>query len=288
MQLQEVKRVKNITRKEFIRDYVKPQIPVVIENLIEDWPAYSKWSLDYIKETAGEQEVPLYDQTPVKHELGFNEPHAKMRMSDYIDLLKKGPTYYRIFLYNIMKEVPSLKRDFEFPKIGLRLLKQVPMLFFGGENSHVFMHHDIDWANILHFHFEGKKRCVLFPPSETKNLYKVPHSLITHDGINFDDPDYDRYPALKEAKGMVAHLDHGDTLYMPEGYWHYMKYITPGFSMSLRSLPRNVKHLRYALYNVLIMRHFDVYMRKRKGKAWLDKKNEQAIENTHRIHGIAS
>ena len=99
MQLQEVKRVKNITRKEFIRDYVKPQIPVVIENLIEDWPAYSKWNLDYIREIAGEQEVPLYDQTPVKHELGFNEPHAKMRMRDYIDLLKKGPTYYRIFLY---------------------------------------------------------------------------------------------------------------------------------------------------------------------------------------------
>ena len=211
-----------------------------------------------------------------------------MQMSDYIDLLKKGPTYYRIFLYNVIKEIPALKTDFKFPKIGLRLLKRVPMLFFGGENSHVFMHHDIDWANILHFHFEGEKRCVLFSPEETKNLYKVPHSLITHEGIDFDNPDYKKYPALKKAKGYVAHLNHGDTLYMPEGYWHYMKYITPGFSMSLRALPRSVKHLRYALYNVVFMRHFDVYMRKRKGKVWIEKKNERAIENTHRQHDIAS
>ena len=288
MQLQEIERVQHITKKEFIRKYVKPQKPVVIENLIEDWPAYTKWNLNYIREIAGDREVPLYDDTPVKHELGYNEPHFKMKMSTYIDLLKKEPTYYRIFLYNIMKEIPALKKDFKFPKIGLRLLKQVPMLFFGGENSHTFMHHDIDWANILHFHFEGKKRCVLFPPSETKNLYKVPLSLISHEGIDFDNPDYETYPALKKANGYTAHLNHGDTLYMPEGYWHYMKYITPGFSMSLRSLPRRFKHLRYALYNILLMRHYDVFMRKRKGQAWIDKKNEQAIANTHRVNRIAS
>ncbi|SUA32188.1 Uncharacterised protein [Myroides odoratimimus] len=39
-----------------------------------------------------------------------------------------------------MKEVPSLKSDFKWPKLGLRLVKQLPMLFFGGTNSKVFMH----------------------------------------------------------------------------------------------------------------------------------------------------
>ena len=34
---------------------------------------------------------------------------------------------------------------------------------------------------------------------------------------------------------------------MPEGYWHYMKYITPGFSMSLRALPRRPKPLKSAV-----------------------------------------
>ncbi len=280
MQLKEIPRVQTITKNEFLRDYVKPQKPVVIEHLIDDWDAYDKWKLDYIKQVAGDKEVPLYDDRPVKHDEGFNQAHATMTMRDYVDLLKKGPTNYRIFLYNLMKEVPSLKNDFVFPKIGLRLLKQIPMLFFGGEGSKVFMHHDIDWANILHFHFEGKKQCVLFPPSETPHLYKVPYSLITREDIDFDNPDYKKFPALKKARGYICHLNHGETLYMPEGYWHYMKYLTPGFSMSLRSLPRKFKHLRYALYNVFYMRHFDNFMRRRKGQAWIDEKNERAMNTT--------
>lgn len=281
MQLQEIPRVATLTKKKFLNQYVKPQKPVVIERLIEDWDAYKTWSLAYIKEVAGDKEVPLYDDRPVKHDEGFNQAHATMKMRDYVDLLKKEPTNYRIFLYNLLKEVPSLKGDFKFPKIGLRLLKQIPMLFFGGEGSKVFMHHDIDWANILHVHFEGRKRCMLFPPSETPHLYKVPYSLITREDIDFDNPDYEQFPALKNAKGYVCHLNHGETLYMPEGYWHYMKYETPGFSMSLRSLPRTFSNLRKALYNIFIMRHYDNLMRRRKGQAWIDEKNERAMVETN-------
>ena len=62
-----------------------------------------------MKEIAGHKEVPLYDDRPVKHDEGFNEPHAKMKMADYVDLLKSGPTKYRIFLWNILKEVPELQ-----------------------------------------------------------------------------------------------------------------------------------------------------------------------------------
>jgi len=69
---------------------------------------------------------------------------------------------------------------------------------------------------------------------------------------------------------------------MPEGYWHYMRYITPGFSMSLRAIARNPKNLSKALYNILVMRHFDNWMRKRKGQAWIDQKNEKAVLMTNR------
>jgi len=67
---------------------------------------------------------------------------------------------------------------------------------------------------------------------------------------------------------------------MPEGYWHYMKYNTPGFSMSLRALARNPKNFAHAAYNIFIMRHFDILMRKLKGQKWIDFKNKRAIEQT--------
>ena len=127
LNLIEIERVKTISKEEFYQNYVKKQKPVVVEKLTQDWPAYDKWSLNYIKEIAGDKIVPLYDDRPVSHKDGFNEAHAKMKMADYIDILQSKPTNYRIFLYNLIKEVPSLNNDFKWPNIGLKLVKQLPI-----------------------------------------------------------------------------------------------------------------------------------------------------------------
>lgn len=281
-----VDKVETISKKDFINNYFKPQKPVVIERFIDDWPAYTKWSLEYMKEVAGDKTVPLYDDRPVDYKDGFNQPHATMKMSEYVDLLKKEPTKFRIFLWNILKEVPVLQKDFSFPDFGLRLMKGLPMLFFGGKDSYTFMHYDIDFANIFHFHFEGKKQCILFDQQQNKYLYKIPNSLITREDIHFSNPDIKKWPALKHAKGYITHLEHGNTLYMPEGYWHYMRYITPGFSMSLRSIPRNPIHLGKAVYNIVVMRSLDNVMRRLRGQKWIDWKNDYAIKRTHRLNNI--
>jgi len=282
LNLQDIPRVETITKEDFIKYYFKPQKPVVIERFIEDWPAYSKWSLDYMKDIAGDKTVPLYDDRPVDYKDGFNEPHTKMKMSDYINLLKKEPTRYRIFLWNVLREVPQLQQDFKYPDFGLKLMKGLPMLFLGGENSHTFMHYDIDLANIFHFHFHGKKQVILFDQKQNKYLYKVPHSLITREDIDFSNPDFTKWPALQKAKGYTTELNHGEILYMPEGFWHYMRYVTPGISMSLRAIARKPKNLGRAIYNILIMRYYDNTMRNLQGQKWIDWKNRQAIIRTHK------
>ncbi|WP_053992663.1 cupin-like domain-containing protein [Mangrovimonas sp. TPBH4] len=281
MKLHNIPRVKTITKEDFIANYFKPQKPVVIESLTEDWPAYSKWSLEYMKSVSGDRTVPLYDDRPVHHEDGFNQPHATMKMAEYIDLLRSEPTKYRIFLWNILKEVPELQSDFSFPDFGIKLMKKLPMLFFGGENSHTFMHYDIDLANIFHFHFEGTKQIILFNQNQNKHLYKIPYSLITREDIDFSNPDFNQWPALKNVEGYTTQLKHGEVLYMPEGFWHYMKYLTPGFSMSLRAIPRHPKNLGIAIYNVFVLRYLDNFMRRLQGQKWIDWKNEQAITRTH-------
>lgn len=282
LNLSEIPRVKSITPEEFVSLYVKPQKPVVIEQLASNWEAFNLWSFDYFKEIAGHVVVPLYDNRPISHKERFNEPHAKMKLGDYVALLKTQPTQYRIFLFNLIKAVPQLQNHFSIPKLGIKLLKELPFLFFGAKDSKVFMHYDIDFANILHVHFEGKKKCVLYPPSESKYLYKVPNSLVTVNNINFDNPDFDKYPALAQAQGMVTELNHGDSLYMPEGYWHYMHYLTPGFSMSLRALPRRPLNIGKAVYNILIMRNLENLMRKFGGETWMKYKEKAAFERTNK------
>lgn len=279
----EVERVSEITSNDFQKFYVKPQKPVVIENITKDWPAFEKWNFDYIKKIAGDKIVPLYNNEPVDYSKKVNEPVAKMKMSEYVDLLQQGPCDLRIFLYNLLKQVPELQKDFQYPDLGLKLFKSLPMLFFGGEGSNVFMHYDIDLANILHFHFAGQKQCILVSPEQSKYMYKIPYSVICREDIDFDFPDFDKWPALRHLKPMSAHLKHGEMLYMPEGWWHYMKYLTPGFSVSLRSLAHKPKHLSEAIYNVFIMRNFDNIMRKIKGEKWIQWKDQRAITKTNHL-----
>jgi hypothetical protein len=278
--------VKDISPKDFVQNYVKPQQPLVIEGLTSNWKALQLWDFDYFKSIAGNIEVPLYDSKPITSKYKYNEPQAKMRFGDYIDLLQSEPTDLRLFLFNLIKERPGLKKHIKYPNLGLRLFKSLPFLFVGGRHSKVFMHYDIDLANILHVHLYGTKECLLFPPSETKFLYKVPNALKTNDSIDFSNPDFDAFPALQFAKGYQTKLNAGDTLYMPEGFWHYMHYITPGFSISLRALAKRPKHLAQAVYNLSIMRIKENIMRKYKGDSWLTYKQNASIKNTHRALNI--
>src|SRR5690606_40663311 len=121
----EVERVDKISAKDFQKYYVKPQKPVVIENITKDWPAYQKWNFDYIKQIAGDKIVPLYNNEPVDYSKKVNEPVAQMKMSEYVDLLHKEPTDLRIFLYNLMKQVPDLQNDYRMPDLGLNIFKSL-------------------------------------------------------------------------------------------------------------------------------------------------------------------
>ena len=76
MILQDISRVKSISKQDFRRLYLKPQKPVIIEEFDGSWAAHSKWNLDYIKQVAGDKIVPLYDDRPVQHDDGFNQPSS--------------------------------------------------------------------------------------------------------------------------------------------------------------------------------------------------------------------
>jgi hypothetical protein len=207
-----ITRVKSITKEDFIRDYYKPQKPVLIESLTGDWPAYKKWDLDYIQERSGDQIVPLYNNKPAAGKQSVYQPVKEMKLYDYIELLKTEPTDLRIFFYNILDRMPELLKDFKYPDIGLKFFKRLPVLFFGGGDSRVFVHYDIDLPDSMHFHFHGTKSVTLFPQNQSKYLDKVPFSIHNIDKIDLDNPDFDTYPALQYAEGILANIKQGDAL----------------------------------------------------------------------------
>lgn len=277
-----IERVHGIGKEEFVDRFFKPQRPVVLEGFAKPWPAFDKWNLNYIQDRAGDQIVPLYDSKPTRGRQNSAAPATRMPLRDYLEILKTGPTDLRIFFYNILDSMPELSQDFEFPELGLKFFKRLPALFFGGEGSKVLPHFDMDLADLVHIHFHGHKSVLLFDPQQTKYLYRVPFSVHNLEDIDLDAPDFDRFPALRNAQGIQAQLAHGDALYMPSGYWHYIKYLDGGFSMTLRALPTKPQRLLKTAYNVMIMRHFENLMRRAIGQKWVDYKENRMVRKVNK------
>jgi len=286
LNLKPIPRVNAINKETFLKEYFKPQLPVVMENLSNDWPATKKWDFEYFRRKAGEIEVPLYDGTPAKGKENSHKPAKRIRMSEYIDILKAGPTDLRMFFFNLLQNCPDLIKDFKYPEIGVKFFKRLPVLFVGGEGAKVLMHYDMDLANNFHFNFAGTKKFILYPPSETRYLYKVPYSIVSMETIDMDNPDFYKYPALTHAKGYEVTLNHGDALFIPSKWWHFVKYETPCLSLTLRSLPTKPVKILEVINNVVLVRNYDKLMRKLRGQNWIDHKNKCAIRNTHKNAGI--
>lgn len=280
-----ITRIQHLSKEEFLQNYYRPQRPVLIEGLTTTWPAYKKWDLEYIQSLAGDQIVPLYDSKPTKGKQNSAVPATEMKLYDYLELLKNEPTDLRIFFYNILDSMPELVKDFEYPDLGLKFFKRLPAMFFGGEGSKVLAHYDMDLADLMHFHFHGTKSVTLFSPEQSKFLYRVPFSVHNLETIDMDNPDFEKYPALKHVTGIQVEMKHGDALYMPSGYWHFIKYLSGGFSITLRALPTRPQRLLKTASNVFFMRNFENVMRKAMGQKWVDYKEQKMVQRTNRKFG---
>jgi hypothetical protein len=298
MQLRMVDRVEDISQENFKKNYYHPLKPLVISGLAKKWPAYSKWNWDFFKTALGNQEVGIYNNVKSDAYTPINTADDYMKFGDYIEMIRNGPSQWRIFLFNLFEHAPSIIQDIRWPdKFSRGFVKKFPMLFTGGQGSVTHLHFDIDLSHIFHTQFMGKKRILLFPHEEQHKLYRKPWEVLSL--VNFEKYydrennklDYESFPALRLAKGYELILDHGETLFMPAGYWHHMEYIDSGFAVSLRALQPGISGKIKGAWNLFGMRHLDTLMKKtapgwwynyKKGKSFTKGTRELESLNVHR------
>lgn len=285
MVLRPVEKLKTISPADFKNKYYNTCTPVIITDLAREWPAYQKWNWDYFTEVVGEKEVGVYNNIKSDSYTPINTADAYMKFGDYLQKAKSGPLDLRIFLFNIFQHAPQLTQDFSWPDEYMKgFVKKFPMLFVGGQGSITHMHFDIDMSHILHTQFAGKKKVLLFPFEEQYKLYRKPWEVLSLANFaNYNqDFDYDNFPAVKLAKGYEVVLEHGDTLFMPAGYWHHMEYIEAGFAMSLRALQGNLGGKLTGVWKLFGMRGIDTFMKKSFPQWWYNRKKARLFENAQR------
>lgn len=281
MHLESVDTVESIAAADFRMNYYEPMRPLIIKGLAKTWPAYQKWNWEYFKQAVGKVKVGVYNNIKSDGYTPINKADDYMLFGDYLDMVSKGPVGLRIFLFNLFTHAPTLTQDFGWPDdLMTGYIKRFPMLFVGGQGSVTHMHFDIDLSHILHTQFVGRKRVLLFPHEEQSRLYRKPWEVLSF--ANFEkyyDPgnskiDLEKYPALKNARGYDMILEHGDTLFMPAGYWHHMEYLDSGFAMSLRAMQNTVGGKLKGAWNLFGMRNIDTLMKKTAPEWWYNYKKK--------------
>ncbi len=282
MLLNPIEKIEDISPEDFKNNFYKPGIPVVLTGLAKKWPAYHKWNWDFFKDVVGSKRVGIYNNIKSDAYTPINKADDYTTFGEYIDMVRKGPAEWRIFLFNIFSHAPQLAADFTWPDHLMKgFIKRVPMLFVGGKGSITHMHFDIDMSHIMHTQFIGRKKVLLFPFEQQHRLYRKPFevlSLADFSNYYMEDgkPDLEQFPALKLAKGFEVTLEHGETLFMPAGYWHHMEYLDSGFAMSLRALQRNnIPGVLKGAWNLVGMRNIDTLMKRTAPHWWYEYKKEK-------------
>lgn len=282
MLLNPIEKIDNISPEDFKNNFYKPGVPVVLTSLAKQWPAYHKWNWDFFKDVVGTKRVGIYNNIKSDAYTPINKADDYTSFGEYIDMVRKGPAEWRIFLFNIFSHAPQLAQDFTWPDHLMKgFIKRVPMLFVGGQGSITHMHFDIDMSHIMHTQFIGRKKVLLFPFEQQHRLYRKPFEVLSlADFSNYyksdGKPDLEQFPALKLAKGFEVTLEHGDTLFMPAGYWHHMEYLDSGFAMSLRALQRNnIPGVLKGAWNLVGMRNIDTLMKKTAPQWWYEYKKDK-------------
>ncbi|MBK7884668.1 MAG: cupin-like domain-containing protein [Chitinophagaceae bacterium] len=285
MLLEPVTTVNAITAEEFKANYYDKMQPLVIKDIAKKWPAYTKWTWDYFIDMVGEKEVGVYNNIKSDAYTPINTADAYMGFGDYLKKVKAGPLDLRIFLFNIFQHAPQIIKDFTWPDELMKgFVKKIPYAFVGGQGSITHMHFDIDMSHILHTQFLGRKKVLLFPHQEQYKLYRKPWEVLSAANYaNYDKGfDYENFPAVKFAKGYEVILEHGDTLFMPAGYWHHMEYLDSGFAMSLRALQNNLGGKIDGLWKLFGMRGIDTLMKKTAPQWWYNRKKLKITKHANR------
>lgn len=273
----------------FKKKYLHTQTPVVVRGLWNEFPALKKWTISYFKETLGDIDVGIFGEgTPDK---SFKKPDGYMKFSNYLNQVDSGKSSnLKLFLFDIFKHKKDLKKDFGYPPLTKLYLKRFPFMFFGCKDTVVRIHQDMDWSNVFLTQLHGRKLVILFPPEYSDLLYRYPYNV--HSSVNIENPDYSQYPGLKYVKGLRCILEPGDTLFIPSGYWHYIRYIDGGYAINQRSLSPFFRNWLKGFWHVFILSNFDELMLKIQKNKWFKYKKtlseERATKRINRIKTVRS
>ncbi|GBG31237.1 Lysine-specific demethylase 8 [Hondaea fermentalgiana] len=262
---------KEVLDKPSLEDLAKYCLPgdqgraVVIKGMVDDWPALTTWcDLDFFVSRYGNRRIPveigsrLQSMKEEVTKLGeFLANYVAPRCRETAENVPAGEEVAYLAQHNLLEQLPELLRMAPMPRFcayeGATL--DASSVWLGTDETVTLLHYD-SYDNFL-IQVAGAKYVVLFDGSQFEELYvskgsrsaqssastSTSKDVDEHDGeaflaqgntsaVDVGKPDLEKYPKYAKAQGKCVVLQPGDTLYIPQGMWHYVRSLTPSLSVN--------------------------------------------------------
>ena len=226
-----VRRIPSPPLEGFHDRVVRPYRPVLLDGLIADWPALREWTMDFFirvygryrwnvlaKDDGGYAAASLY---------GYDNP---VPVGEHLRKALEFETedYMNVPFETLPAELAAMAPPIPYVQASRYLHRAV---FIGSEINGAPLHFHL-CQNMLAQVF-GRKRVLLFHPGEGRRLgWKGPLSA-SPNFIPMDpfDPERRYWETYQRASGYIVDLEPGDALYIPYGWWHATKILSPSISL---------------------------------------------------------
>ncbi|WP_196236089.1 cupin-like domain-containing protein [Bradyrhizobium japonicum] len=221
--------------KSFHSHYYVKNRPLVLRGVARKMRASKKWTFEYFKEQLGDIEVKaaVGRNKYADPEGNLAKVQRRLPFREFIDLVQKtrGNDVYMVARnYNLLNmDLRKLLEDFHPlpPCIRSSPSPRRTHLWIGPEGTVTPFHYDR--RNILFFQIRGAKCFTIASPLAAPYIYNH-YSVFSE--VDPEQPDLERYPLFRNVKLLPIELNEGDALFVPVGWWHHVRSLSPSISIA--------------------------------------------------------
>jgi len=256
----EIERRETLDYEGFSKKYMFANRPVIVTGAIRRWRALSRWTPEFFKSEFGSMTFTIDED--LKRKAGYKEVAGSVEytMARFIDQVlestdeKPAPYFRNRVLYDLF---PSLKEDIEplpayfqpnwlpdhflIDRVGDVLNRGSAIeLYIGGRGgAFPVLHYDGAATHAFLMQIYGRKKFIVYPPSQGRFLYPSPEKPNLSMVNSLDQPDLEKFPLFARAVATTFVLEPGEMLFIPSGWWHTTKMLTPCISVSINTVNRS-------------------------------------------------
>ncbi|XP_008117604.2 hypoxia-inducible factor 1-alpha inhibitor [Anolis carolinensis] len=270
-------------------ELIENEEPVVLTDTNLVYPAL-KWDLDYLQENIGSGDFSVYrasthkflyyDEKKMANVKNFKPKSSReeMKFSNFVEQLQEiqqQGSGERLYLQQTLNDTVGRKIVVDFLGFNWNWINRQQakrgwgqltsnLLLIGMEGNVTPAHYD-EQQNFF-AQIKGYKRCILFSPDQFECLYPYPvhHPCDRQSQVDFDNPDYERFPNFQNVVGYETVVGPGDVLYIPMYWWHHIESllnggttITVNFWYKGAPTPKRIEYPLKAHQKVAIMRNIE-------------------------------